>query len=184
MFPRVLTVFVLLITLAAPAAFGWRKYSGQYNPSTGWPGVRVLDENNHVVAVISFVTPDASFSIPYVTLEETMDPNDIATWNEFDKKQDPVVAKRVNGCAQALKVCKLKIYDYFTDEAWEKCGGHSAFVNHNVRVLVGYLKGTKYKKVEIKDYEVDPAMMGVIFDVDAIKDITEMGPVCWGYWYP
>jgi hypothetical protein len=24
----------------------------------------------------------------------------------------------------------------------------------------------------------------VIFEVDAIKEITEMGPVCWGYWYP
>lgn len=184
MISRALIVFILITALAVPSAFAWRKYSGQYNPSTGWPGVRVLDEDNHVIAVITFVTPNASFSVPYITLEETMDPNDIATWNEFDKKQDPVVAKRVNGCAQALKVSKLKIYDYLTEEAWKKCGGHSAFVNNNVRILVGYLKGTKYKKIEIKDYEVDPAMMGVVFEVDAIKDITEMGPVCWGYWYP
>ncbi len=181
---KTLLVLALAAALAAPSAFAWRKYAGQYNPSTGWPGVRVMDENNHVVAVISFVTPDASFSVPYITLEETMDPNDIATWDEFDKKQDPVVAKRANGCAQALKVSKLKIYDYLTEEEWEKCGGHSAFVNHNVRIRLGYLKGTKYKSVAIVDYEVDPAMMGVIFEVDAIKDITEMGPVCWGYWYP
>ncbi len=184
MVARAALVSVLVIGLAAPAALAWRKYAGQYNPSTGWPGVRVLDDDNHVVAVISFVTPNVSFSVPYITLEETMDKNDIATWNEFDEEQDPVVAKRVNGCAQALKVSRFKIFDYFSEEAWEKCGGHSAFVNHNVRILVGYLKGTKYKRLEIKDYQVDPAMMGVIFEVDPVKDITEMGPVCWGYWYP
>jgi len=181
---RALAVLLLIAALAAPSAFGWRKYAGQYNPSTGWPGVRVTDENGHVVTVISFITPDASFSVPYITLEETMDPNDIATWNEFDEDQEPVVAKRASGCAQALKVCKLKIYDYLTEEAWEKCGGHSAFVNRNVRIVVGYLKGTKYKKIEVEDYQADPAMMGVEFEIEPIKEITEMGPVCWGYWYP
>lgn len=184
MIARALLVTVSVAALVAGPASAWVKYAGEYNPSTGWPGIRVMDDNNQVVAVISFLTPDVSFSVPYITLEETLDPNDIATWNEFDKKQDPVVAKRVNGCAQALKVSKLKIYDYLTDEAWEKCGGSSAFVNGQVRIYLGYLKGTKYKKVEIEDYQTDPAMMGVIFEVDAIKDITEMGPVCWGYWYP
>lgn len=181
---KVAVVILLTTTLAASPAFAWRKYAGEYNPSTGWPGVRVADDEGHVITVVSFVTPNVSFSVPYITLEETMDENDIATWNEFDKKRDPVVAKRVNGAAQALKVSKLKIYDYLPEEAWEKCGGHSAFVNHQVRILLGYLKGQKYKRVEIKDYEVDPAMMGVVFEVDPIKDITEMGPVCWGYWYP
>ena len=181
---RALAVLLLVTALAAPSALAWRKYAGQSNPSTGWPGVRVTDENGEVVAVISFLTPDASFSVPYVTLEETMDANDIATWNEFDEDADPVMAKRVNGCAQALKVCKLKVYDYLPEEAWEACGGHSAFVNHNVRIVVGYLKGTKYKKIEVEDYRADPAMMGVEFELEPIKEITEMGPICWGYWLP
>lgn len=184
MIARALLVTLAMAALAGAPAAAWVKYTGEYNPSTGWPGVRVLDDNGQVVTVISFVTPNVSFSVPYITLEETLDPNDIATWNEFDKKQDPVVAKRANGCAQALKVSKLKIYDYLTDEAWEKCGGSSAFINGQVRIYVGYLKGTKYKKVEIKDYQTDPAQLGVEFEVEPIKDITEMGPVCWGYWYP
>jgi len=184
MIVRALLAASIVASWAGGPASAWVKYAGEYNPSTGWPGVRVVDDNNHVVTVISFVTPNVSFSVPYITLEETLDPNDIATWNEFDKKQDPVVAKRANGCAQALKVSRLKIHDYLTEEAWEKCGGSSAFVNGQVRIYVGYLKGAKYKRVEIDDYQTDPAMMGVIFEVDAIKDITEMGPVCWGYWYP
>jgi len=184
MIARVLWVVVAAALLASGPATAWVKYAGEYNPSTGWPGIRVADDNGQAITVISFVTPDVSFSVPYITLEETLDPNDIATWNEFDDKQDPVVAKRVNGIAQALKVSKFKVYDYLTEEAWEKCGGSSAFVNGQVRIYVGYLKGTKYKKVEIEDYQADPAMMGVVFQVDAIKDITEMGPVCWGYWYP
>jgi len=181
---RAWIVILIVLLLAAPSAFAWRKYSGQYNPSTGWPGVRVVDENGQVMTVISFITPNVSFSVPYISVEETLDPNDIAMWNEFDDKQDPVVAKRASGCSPALKVSRLKIYDYLTEEAWEKCGGYSAFVNRRVRIVVGYLKGTKYKKVEIDDYQVDPALMGVEFEVDAVKDITEMGPVCWGYWYP
>jgi hypothetical protein len=181
---KVAAIILLVTALAASPASAWRKYAGEYNPSTGWPGVRVADDEGHVITVISFITPNVSFGVPYITLEETMDENDIATWNEFDKKRDPVVAKRVNGAAQALKVSRLKVYDYLPEEAWEKCGGHSAFVNHQVRVLLGYLKGQKYKRIEIEDYQVDPAMMGVIFEVDPIKDITEMGPVCWGYWYP
>jgi hypothetical protein len=178
-----LAAFVVTASAGVPAS-AWVRYAGEYNPSTGWPGVRILDDNGEVVTVISFVTPNVSFSVPYITLEETLDPNDIATWNEFDKKQDPVVAKRANGCAQALKVSKFKIYDYLTDVAWEKCGGSSAFVNGQVRIYVGYLKGTKYKKIEIKDYQTDPAQLGVVFEVEPVKDITEMGPVCWGYWYP
>jgi hypothetical protein len=184
MIARVFVVAVLTVMLAAPAAFAWKRYPAEYNATTGWPGIRVTDDNDHVVAVISFLTPDASFSVTSITFEETMDVSDIANWNHFYEKKDPVIAKRVNGTAQALKVSRLKIFDYLTEEGWDACGGDSAFVNGQVRIFVGYLKGTKYKAVEIKEYQADPAGRGVTFEVDAIKEITEMGPVCWGYWAP
>lgn len=177
--------FILLILAGAvsvaPAA-AWRTFPGTPSNASGWPGVRIQDENEKVVCVISFVTPGASFSVPFITISETMDAGDIATWNEFDKKAQPVLAKRLNGATPAWNVSDLLIFDYMTDVAWEACGGNSAFINHNVRILVGYLKGDKWKFLEVKDYQPDPAMMGVRFKLPAVKEATPMGPICWGYW--
>jgi hypothetical protein len=58
---KVAVVILLMTTLGASPAFAWRKYAGEYNPSTGWPGVRVTDDEGHVITVVSFVTPNVSF---------------------------------------------------------------------------------------------------------------------------
>ncbi len=181
---RTLILIILCGAALAAPALAWRTYSGEYNPSTGWPGVRVSDDAGHVLAVVSFLTPNASFSVPYITLSETTDEADIAAWNEFDKKANPVFAKRLNGATPAFNTSDLKIYDYLPQDVWDKCGGNAGFINRQVRLVVGYLKGTKWKKVEVSDYEPDPTMLGVVFKLEAAKEATPMGPIVWGYWYP
>jgi len=176
-------VLVFLIALAAPAC-AWRTFSGETNPAAGWPGVRVTDDQGHVVAVVAFLTPNASFSVPFISISETMDADDIAAWNEFDKASQPVVAKRLNGATPAFNSSNLKVFDYLTEDAWTKCGGNSAFINHQVRIIVAYLKGTKWKWFAVTDYTPDPTMMGVTFELKAVKEATPMGPIVWGYWYP
>jgi len=164
--------FILIATVIAAAAapvWAWRTYTGEYNAAAGWPGVRVADENGRVVAVISFVTPDTSFSVVTVQLSETMEAADIATWNEFVKDQDPVIAKRLNGATPGFNASKVKIYDYLPEEAWDKCGGNAGFINHQVRLFVGYLKGGKWRKIEVTDYQPDPTMMGVVFELEPLK---------------
>jgi len=179
---RVLILFIL-ISLAASAAFAWRSYIGEYNSATGWPGARMIDENGHVVCVITFTTPGTSFTAPYITLWETMDANDIAAWNTFyTGGGEPLVAKRALGATQGLNTSKVKIFDYLTRDAWDACGGSNAFINHQVTLVVGYMKGDKWKAIVVDDYEVDPAMLGITFELKPIKEATPMGPICWGYW--
>jgi hypothetical protein len=181
---KVLTCAALAAVLAAAPAGAWRTFAAEVNAAAGWPGVRIVDDADNVVAVVSFVTPSASFSVITVQLSETMEAADIAVWNEFDKKEDPVFAKRLNGATPGFNASKVKIYDYLPEEAWEKCGGNAGFINHQVRLVVGYLKGGKWKKLEVDDYQPDPAMMGVTFELAPLADATAMGPICWGYWYP
>jgi hypothetical protein len=178
---RVFTL-IILVSLAASAAFAWRNFAGEYNSATGWPGVRMTDENGHVVCAVAFTTPGSSFSVPYITLMESMEPNDIAGWNTYYPESQPLVAKRLQGATPGLNVSKVKIFDYLTPEAWEACGGNSAFINHQPQLIVGYMKGDKWKSIVIDDYEVDPAMMGITFELKPIKEATPMGPICWGYW--
>lgn len=176
-------ILCLLIAFAALPAFGWRNFIGEYNASTGWPGARMIDDQGHVVCVITFTTPGTSFTAPYITLWETMDATDIAAWNTFyTGGGQPLVAKRALGATAGLNTSKVKIFDYLTPEGWEACGGNSAFINHHVTLVVGYMKGDKWKSIVIDDYAVDPAMMGITFELKAIKEATTNGPVCWGYW--
>jgi len=176
-------LFYIFIVLASPA-FAWRTYGGQYNPTAGWPSVRITDDQGHVLTVITFRTPDASFSVPYINLSETTEEADLTAWNEFDKKANPIIAKRLNGATPAFNKSDLTIYDYLPQDIWEKCGGNAGFINHQVRIIVAYLKGTKWRKLEIDDYTPDPTLMGIEFTLKAAKEATPMGPIVWGYWYP
>jgi hypothetical protein len=172
------------VVLAAVPALGWRNFTGEANAASGWPGVRMADDQGHVVCVVSFTTPGASFSVPYITLSESSDPSDVTAWNVFDKTADPVLAKRLVGAGPGFVVSNLQIYDYLPPDAWEALGGNAAFLNRQVRVVFGWMKGEKWKSVEVTDYQPDPTLKGVTFDIKAVKDATPMTSLCWGYWAP
>lgn len=179
---RRVRAFGLIFVTSVSAAFAWRTYGGQYNPAAGWPSIRVVDDAGHVLAVVAFRTPAASFSVPYINLSETTDEADITTWNVFDKKANPVIAKRLNGATPAFNTSDITIYDYLPQDIWEKLGGNAAFINHQVRIVVGYLKGDKWKAMEVRDYTPDPTLLGVEFTLKAAREATPMGPIVWGYW--
>jgi len=178
---RSFAVMLALVILSVPA-LAWRNFVGEANAASGWPGVRMSDDQGHAVCVVSFTTPGASFSVPYITLNESMDAADVAAWNQFDASAQPVLAKRLSGATPGFLVSDLKVFDYLPPEAWEQLGGNAAFINHQVRLIFGYLKGDKWKWYEVADYQPDPALMGVTFEAKKFKDATPMGPLCWGYW--
>ena len=179
-----LTLLSAALVVAAVPASAWRNFSGEANAASGWPGVRMSDDQGHAVCVVTFTTPGASFSVPYITLSESSDTADVTSWNEFDKAANPVFAKRLTGAGPGLVASDLTIYDYLTPEAWEALGGNSAFINNQVRLVFGWMKGEKWKQVEVTDYRADPAMKGVTFEIKKVKDATPMTALCWGYWAP